>query len=128
MYTISQPSGTVRKDGVIIVQDDRFLEYREFVAWLALGNGPTEIADQEVVEPRQHITLSPWQLRKALNQSGLRQNVEDMVAGSGDIDLQDAWQFATEWQSDHPLLLSKLPALGMTEDQMYSVFELGLTL
>lgn len=128
MYTLSLPSGTFRKDGVVFQQDDNDPQWVIYALWLAAGNGPTEIADQEVVVARQHITLSPWQLRKALNAQGMRQAVEDMVANSGDINLQDAWQFATEWQSDHPLLLSNLPALGMTEDQMYSVFELGLTL
>lgn len=128
MYTISTPSGVFRKDGVVFPQDDRDPEWVAYALWLAAGNGPTEIADQEAPAARPHITISPWQLRKALNAQGLRQAVEDFVTNSGDADLQDAYKFATEWQSDNPLLLSKLGALGMTEDQMYALFELAVTL
>lgn len=128
MYTISYPSGTLRNEGVVIEQNDNLQPYRDYVAWLHAGNGPTPIADQEFPPVRQHITISPWQLRKALNAQGLRQTVEDFVTNSGDKDLQDAYEFATEWQSDNPLLLSKLGNIGMTEDAMYALFELAATL
>lgn len=128
MYTISIPSGTIRLDGIAIPQDDSKPQYIAYALWLAAGNGPVEIADQEQDAPRQHITVSAWQIRKALNQLGLRENVESTVSASGDITAQDGWMYATEWESDHPIIASMLPLLGMTEDQMYDIFTLASTL
>jgi len=123
MYTISYPSGTLRLDGVVIEQNDSKPEYVTYALWLAAGNGPTEIADQEVSASRQHITVTAWQLRKALIANGMHEQVKQAVAGSGDELMMTGWEYATEFESDHPMLLQMLPALGMDEDAMYTLFE-----
>lgn len=130
MYTLSQPSYTFRKDGVIFPQDDRDPVWQEYEVWLRADptHGPTEIADEEKAPTRQHITVSAWQLRKALIAQNLDEQVESVVMSSGDKVMIAGWLHAAEFESDHPLILAMLPALGMTEDQMYSLFELALTL
>lgn len=127
MYTMSLPSGTLRKDGVVVIMDDRNPEYVVYALWLAAGNGPTEIVDQEVVAVRQHITVSAVQLRRALNQESKRDALELAVANS-DIAIRDGWQYLTEWESDNPQLPTMLPGLDISEDEMYNLFSLAKTL
>jgi hypothetical protein len=127
-WTISYPSGTIRENGVSIGLDDSTPAFQRYIAFLRGGGGPTQIADQEVPAVRTHITVSAWKLRKALNQVGMRQQIEDAVANSGDQNWKDAWEFVTDWDSDHPLLLAGLSSLNMTEEQMYSIFELAASL
>lgn len=123
MYTISYPSGTLRKDGVVVEQNDSKPDYIAYALWLAAGNGPTQIADQESAPVRQHITVSAWQLRKALIANGLHEQVKQAVAASGDDLMITGWEYAAEFESDHPMLLQMLPALGMDENAMYTLFE-----
>lgn len=123
MYTMSVPSGTLRLDGVIIEQDDSKQPYVIYALWLAAGNGPMEIPDQELPPVRPHITVSSWQLRKALIAQGLYEQVQTAVQSSGDLMAVTGWEYATEFESDHPMLLQMLPALGMNEDAMYALFE-----
>lgn len=123
MYTISYPSGTIRLDGVIVEQDDSKPAYATYALWLAAGNGPTAIADQEENPARQHITVTAWQLRKALIAQGMYEQVQATVQASGDLSMITGWEYATEFESDHPMLLAMLPALAMDEDSMYILFE-----
>lgn len=128
MYTLSLPSGTFRKDGVTFPQDDNNTEWVAYALWLAAGNGPVQIADQEMPESRPHITVSAWQIRKALNQTGLRQSVEDAVAASGNIELQDGWLHSPTFDSDNLLTVSMAQGLGKSPDEMYALFQLAKTL
>jgi hypothetical protein len=123
MYTISLPSGTLRKDGAVIEQDDSKQPYITYALWLAAGNGPTEIADQEEKPTRPHITVSAWQLRHMLIMQGMHEQVKQAVAASGDEMMMTGWEYATEIHSDSALLLAMLPNLGLSEDQMYAMFE-----
>jgi hypothetical protein len=75
-----------------------------------------------VIEPADPLpppvyTCSPWQIRKALNNLSLRQAVEDAVTASNDITLKDGWEFATEFRSSDPFVVSMGASLGMTEEQ-----------
>lgn len=71
---------------------------------------------------------TPWQIRKALNQLGLRQQVEATIAGSGDVELQDAWQYTSLFERNHPLVIGMGPILGKTEQEIDAVFALAVTL
>lgn len=123
MYTISASKSHLWKDGVEIVQDDRYKEYRDYVQWLKQGNGPEEVPDPEPVRPR--ITVSAWQIRKALNQAGLRQAVEDAVAASNNIELKDGWYHSPQFFSDNPLTLGMGASLGKDTEAMYALFQLA---
>lgn len=125
MYTLSYPSGRVvntETNTEVLPGPDM----DAYVAWLEQGNGPTPL--QDPVDPFPRITVSAWQIRKALNQTGQRSAVESAVSGSGNIDLQDGWLHATEFESDHPMMAAMQGALGMTAAQMYAVFQLAETL
>lgn len=69
-------------------------------------------------------SVTPWQMRRALNQLGLRSMVEAAVA-AGDQDARDGWEFALEIRRDNPLLASMAQALGMTDVQLDDLFRLA---
>lgn len=126
MYTMSYPSGTLRNDAAVIEQNSQNADYQAYVAWLAQGNGPEIMTDAEPELLR--IDVSAWQIRKALNATGLRQQVEDAVAASTDIELQDGWAHAPRFYSDHPMTLQMGAALGKTTADMYALFQLAESL
>lgn len=77
---------------------------------------------QPAMEVPQSVT--PWQMRRALNQLGLRAMVEAAVA-AGDQDARDGWEFALEIRRDNPLLAGMAQALGMTDGQLDDLFRLA---
>ena len=119
MYTISYPSGTIRKDGIEVLPG---ADMDAYVDWLRAGNGPTPLQDPPV--PRR-ITVSAWQIRKGLNQLGLRDQVEAAVAASNSRDLSDGWQHAVEFESDNAFVVAMAASLGMTNAEMRALFELA---
>ena len=67
-------------------------------------------------EPLPILSCTPWQIRKKLNKEGLREAVEAYVASEqATQDEKDAWEFATEFREDNPLLISAAPKLGVTD-------------
>lgn len=77
--------------------------------------------------PPPVLTCTPWQIRKALNQTGLRSVVESAVAAA-DQTTRDGWEFATEFRRDDPLLSSMGAALGKTEAEIDALFALARSL
>lgn len=86
-----------------------FLGSEAFEHLLPVGSVKITDEEAEALKPAPqvaHSSCSPWQIRKALNDSGLRQQVEDAVAASGNIMIKDGWEFATEFRSDDQFVLA----------------------
>lgn len=67
-------------------------------------------------EPLPILSCSPWQIRKKLNKEGLRDAVEAYVSSDqATQDEKDAWEFATEFREDNPLLINAASMLGITD-------------
>lgn len=73
-------------------------------------------------------SCTPWQIRKALIALGLREQVELMIKTSDDINLKDGWEFATEFRSDDPFVISMGTALGKTEKETAELIAYASTL
>lgn len=69
-------------------------------------------------------SVTPRQIRWALNASGLRATVEGAVT-SADQDTRDAWEFSNEVRRDNPLLTGLASALGMSTSQLDDLFRLA---
>ena len=104
---------------------------------LNLGGDPTEQADLIALvesnikpvkpEPLPILSCTPWQIRKKLNKEGLREAVELYVTSpSATQNEKDAWEFATEFREDDPLLVNAASMLGITD--LHSFIEDAQTL
>lgn len=115
MYKLLNYSNTTvlrLADNAFIPFDTCNSDYIQYQDWLAEGNTP-ESADPL---PPEVVTCTPWQIRKALNNWGQRQTVEDAVAASGDIMLKDGWEFATEFVSNDTFVIQMGVLLGLNAD------------
>lgn len=77
------------------------------------------IDSQKIVVPQ---TLTPRQIRMQLTNSGLRQQVEDMVANSNDYALKDWWEYSIDYNRDNPILKDMATQLGLTDEQLDTMF------
>ncbi len=102
--------------------------------WRAIGS-PSDVeayedfsADQpSLISAPVSITVTPWQIRKALNQLSLRASVEAAVAGASQ-EVKDGWEFATEFRSDNELIAQLCTTLGKTEAERVALFQLAAAL
>ena len=87
----------------------------QVLTWLAVeGNMPEDFVPPEPVPVI--LSCTPWQIRKKLNKEGMRDAVESYVASEVSTqDEKDAWEFATEFREDNPLLINAAAMLGITD-------------
>ena len=85
-------------------------EYEELIALVESNIKPVE------PEPLPILSCTPWQIRKKLNKEGLRDAVEAYVKSErATQDEKDAWEFATEFLEDNPLLINAAAMLGIED-------------
>lgn len=97
--------------------------YAELIALVESGIKPAPEAP-----PEPPIRVSPWQMRKALNRLGLRDEVENAVARSSDRVLKDGWEYATELVEDDSWVVSMCEVLGKDADARHALFLLAASL
>lgn len=85
-------------------------------------------ANNPVVEIKAYMPLSAWQVRKVLNQFGLRDAVETAVKNSTDMVVKDAWNFANEFYRDNEVLINMAYSLSIAEEQLDQMYEIGINL
>lgn len=101
--------------------------YRIVSASIQRVNGVvTQVAVTEPVPPPV-MKASARQIRLAMNLLGLRDDIEQYVA-SQDRDVQDSWQWTTEFDSTHPFLVGAAEQLNKTPDDVKALFALAQTL
>lgn len=85
-------------------------EYKDLIALVESNIKPVE------PEPLPIMSCTPWQIRKKLNKEGLRDAVEAYVASDqATQDEKDAWEFATEFREDNPLLINAASMLEIVD-------------
>jgi len=77
--------------------------------------------------PAPVTVISPRQIRQALTAAGLRAQVEAAVA-AGNQDLKDWWEFATQFERMHPMVVAMGTGLGQTSQDMDDLWELAASL
>lgn len=66
-------------------------------------------------------SITPLQLRKALNAAGLRDTIESIMANAP-RETVDAWEYATMVERNNPLVLQLAGALSLTKEVVDQVF------
>lgn len=79
------------------------------------------------VPPEPGIVVTPRQFRQALTKTGLRSAVDAFVATQNQ-DIKDWYEYATEFDSSHPMVVNMAAAMNKTEADIKIVFELAMTL
>jgi hypothetical protein len=77
-----------------------------------------------VVLPR---IATPRQIRLAMNQQGVRDTIEAWVKTQSQ-DIQDNWDYASEFVENNPLVIACMTAIGKTQADVTYLFDLAVTL
>lgn len=80
--------------------------------------------DGDIPKPEKACVATAYQIRKALNQAGLRDSVEAHVK-TMDKDVQDAWRYASNLERYSPVLINSAALIGLTDTQLDDLFELA---
>lgn len=86
----------------------------------------TQVAMTERLPPPV-LKASARQLRLAMNALGLRDEIEEYVA-SQSRDVQDSWQWTTEFDMNHPFVIGCAEQLNKSEAELVGLFTLAQTL
>lgn len=73
------------------------------------------------------LSCSAYQIREALNITGLRDQVEAAIA-AGSRSLNDAWQYEQRFKRDNQRIIEMGTSLGLNNAQIDALFELAVTL
>ncbi|WP_316202970.1 MULTISPECIES: hypothetical protein [unclassified Bradyrhizobium] len=73
------------------------------------------------------LTVTPRQIRLAMSAIGVRQQVEDYVKAAP-LDVQDSWDYSTQFVSTDPMVVGCMTALGKTSADLDALFRLAMTL
>jgi hypothetical protein len=121
----SSPEIIVRlSDLAFIPADPRNQDYQTYLAWMAEGNTALPAPPPE---PEPLLPVSPRQIRQALTRAGLRTAVEAAIA-AGDQDGKDWWEFATQFERQHPTVVAMGHTLNQTDAQMDALWALAASL
>jgi hypothetical protein len=79
-----------------------------------------QTADPDCLNPPVPVpeSVTPKQIRLALNRAGLRDIVEQTIAGL-DQDVRDIWEFAQEVRRDDPLVVMLGEQFGANLDDLF---------
>jgi len=125
-YSLDYPEANLPSDAFDISDDLYFslLAAQEAGKQIQAVNGQPVAVDR-IITPIMQI--SPRQIRMALTQLGLRNDVEAAVA-AGDQDTKDWYEFSTYFDRHHPQVLAMAQALGVDDQELDALWELGGTL
>jgi len=89
--------------------------------------GAIEAAAVPAAAPPVPAQVSPRQLRLALYQLGLLDQV-DAAVSSADKPTQIAWEFSLQYERTHPMIATMAAAIGKSDADIDNLFRLAWTL
>lgn len=89
-----------------------------------------EVTTREITDAPHAVpqSVSMFQARTAMRRAGLLASVETAVAASADPEIQDAWEYATEFHRASPTIAALAAQIGMTDAQVDDLFRVAATI
>lgn len=87
---------------------------------------PEEIAAEQE-EWRRSTSVTPLQIRRALRQVGLLDEVQNFVENSS-AEIREAWEYAIQIDRNNELIVGAANAIGVSEQEVDNLFRLAATL
>lgn len=87
--------------------------YLDYIEWVGQPNQKMDIINKAVPE-----WVTPVQVRKVLNMTGLRTQVETAIKTMGQ-DAQDTWEYSEQIQRNHPLVVAMGQQFGVDLDNLF---------
>lgn len=122
MYKLTQSETTVQRlsDNAFIPFDGGNRDYQEYLEWLDEGNQP----EPYIPPPPPPVTqVTAYQAKIQLSRAGLYDTVVTTVNTSDNPELKIAWEVATTFERNSPFILALQPELGLTDAQVYDLFQ-----
>lgn len=118
------------EDGAVreVITFDPAGRFHESLVWVECP-GETAVGDRfdgqgfskPVPPPPLPLVVSPRQIRQALTFCGQREVVESGVAAA-DQDTKDWWEFATQFEENHPRVVAMCQQLAISDEDRHAVF------
>jgi len=74
------------------------------------------------------LICTPFQIRAALTQQGLRAQAEAAITASTDQTIKDAWQYAQQFVENDKFITQMATALGKSQADIHALFQFAVTL
>jgi len=87
---------------------------------------PEEIAAEQE-EWRRSTSVTPLQIRRALRQIGLLDEVQNFIENSS-AEVREAWEYAIQIDRNNELIIGAANAIGVSEQEVDNLFRLAATL
>lgn len=87
---------------------------------------PEEIAAEQE-EWRRSTSVTPLQIRRALRQVGLLDEVQNFIENSS-AEVREAWEYAIQIDRNNELIIGAANAIGVSEQEVDNLFRLAATL
>lgn len=87
---------------------------------------PEEIAAEQE-QWRKSTSVTPLQIRRALRQVGLLDEVQNFIENSS-AEVREAWEYAIQIDRNNELIIGAANAIGVSEQEVDNLFRLAATL
>ena len=119
-YTLTNGSSVIRdEDGACIPDDPANIDWQTYQEWLAAGNVPNPYIPPLPPVPQQ---VPMWTVRTVLQNDGLFDQINTIIAGSTDQALKNVWEYGNFADRNSVAINTIAYTLGLTEKQVDQMF------